>query len=335
METQNLILAVHDATHVGAARRAASTAAERLGISEAEAGKVALVATELATNLVRHAGGGELLLRPLIVAGQSGLEILALDRGPGISNVEQALRDGYSTSGTNGAGLGAVRRLTHRCEVFSAPGAGTVVLARFVFGAPAGPRRGAVAGVSVAKPGETACGDAWCWTSDPDGWTMMVADGLGHGADASVAAAEAVRVFAEHRGAAPTEIVAAAHAALRHTRGAALGIARVDLARGQLGFTGVGNIGATIVAGGAGRSLVSLAGIVGHESRKIQEFLYPWPEKAVVVLYSDGLQTRWTLDRYPGVTSSDPALVAALLYRDFTRGRDDVTVVAGRQEALA
>jgi anti-sigma regulatory factor (Ser/Thr protein kinase) len=335
MESQSIHVTVQDASQIGAARREAVTAAGRLGVSEVDAGKVALVVTELVTNLVRHGGGGELLVRPLTEAGEAGLEIVALDRGPGIPNVEQALRDGYSTAGTNGAGLGAVRRLSHRCEVFSAPGVGTAVLARLLFSPPARPSRVALAGVCVAKPGETACGDAWCWVEHPDGWTVMVVDGLGHGADASVAAAEAVRVFLQHRAAPPTDIVAAAHAAMRHTRGAAIGIARVDLARRELGFTGVGNIGGTILAGGGARSLVSLPGIVGHESRKIQEFVYPWPKKAVVVLYSDGLQTRWTLDRYPALPARDPALLAALLYRDFTRGRDDVTVVAGREEVAA
>jgi anti-sigma regulatory factor (Ser/Thr protein kinase) len=335
MEAQSIPLAVQDATQIGAARRAAVTAAERLGISEVDAGKVALVVTELATNMVRHAGGGELLVRPLTEAGEAGLEIMALDRGPGIPNLEQALRDGFSTAGTKGAGLGAVRRLAHRCEVFSPPGVGTAVLARLLFSAPPRPSRAAVAGVCVAKPGETACGDAWCWAEHPDGWTVMVADGLGHGVDASVAAAEAVRVFLQHRGEPPADVMAAAHAAMRHTRGAAIGIARVDLARRELGFTGVGNIGGTLLAGGAARSLLSIPGIVGHESRKIQEFVYPWPEKAVVVLYSDGLQTRWTVDRYPALPARDPALLAAMLYRDFTRGRDDVTDVAGREETAA
>ena len=335
MESQSIHVAVQDATQIGAARREAVTAAGRLGVSEVDAGKVALVVTELATNLVRHGGGGELLIRPLTEAGGAGLEMVALDRGPGIPNVEEALRDGYSTAGTNGAGLGAVRRLAHHCEVFSAPGVGTVALARLLFSPPPRPSRVALAGVCVAKPGETACGDAWCWVEDADGWTVMVADGLGHGADASIAASEAVRVFLQHRAAPTPDIVAAAHAAMRHTRGAAMGIARVDLARRELGFAGVGNIGGTILAGGGARSLVSLPGIVGHESRKIQEFVYPWPEKAVVVLHSDGLQTRWTLDRYPALPARDPALLAALLYRDFTRGRDDVTVVAGREQVSA
>ncbi len=334
MEPTTLTLPVQDATQIGAARRLAVTAAGALGISEVEAGEVALVATELATNLVRHGGGGELLVRPLTRGGDAGLEIVALDRGPGMADVGEALRDGYSTAGTKGAGLGAVRRLSDRFEVFSTPGVGTAVVARLAFADGAGPGR-LVNGVSVAKPGETACGDAWCWTATTDGWTVVVADGLGHGPDAAVAASEAVRVFLRYQGAGLPDIVSAMHAAMRHTRGAAVGLARLSLGRRELAFAGVGNISGTILATGRSRSLVSLPGIVGHECRKIQEFLYPWTEQAIVVLYSDGLQSRWTLDRYPVLASRDPALVAALLYRDFARGRDDVTVVVGRGEVVS
>jgi anti-sigma regulatory factor (Ser/Thr protein kinase) len=320
---------------VGAARRAAVTLAGRVGASETEVGKVALVATELATNLVRHAGGGEMLVRPLARPGEAGIEIVVLDRGPGMASVDQALRDGYSTAGTNGTGLGAVRRIATRWDVYSAPGAGTAVVARLYFGGTPRPPGAAVSGVSVPKAGETACGDAWDWAADGDRWTILVADGLGHGTDAAIAATEAIRIFRQHPAAPPTDILAAAHRALRHTRGAAIGIATVNPSRREVTFTGVGNIGAVTLSGHASRSLVSVPGIVGHECRKIQEFVYPWTERTVIVLFSDGLQTRWTLERYPALGARDPALLASMLYRDYSRGRDDVTVVAGREETRA
>ncbi|HUR93792.1 MAG TPA: SpoIIE family protein phosphatase, partial [Gemmatimonadales bacterium] len=289
----------------------------------------------LATNLVRHAGGGEMLARPLARKGEAGVEVVTLDRGPGIARVDQALRDGFSTAGTNGVGLGAVSRLASRCDLYSMPGTGTAVVARMHFAGPPDTGRAVVGGVSVAKPGERACGDAWDWATDGERWTIFVADGLGHGTDASIAAAEAVRVYREQDGAPARDVIGLAHGALRHTRGAAVAMAEVRPGRQELTFAGVGNIGATIVSGGASRSLVSIPGIVGHECRKIQEFSYPWASQAVVVLFSDGLQTRWTLDRYPALTSRDPTLVAALLYRDYSRGRDDVTVVAGREDSPA
>jgi anti-sigma regulatory factor (Ser/Thr protein kinase) len=326
----SLVVQVQDASQVGTARRAAVAEAERLGAGERESGKVALIVTELATNLARHAGGGELLLRSLPAPG-AALEIVALDRGPGIANVEQALRDGYSTGGSNGVGLGAVQRIADRCEIFSVPHAGTAVLVRVRLAGTPPTADVAVAGVSVAKPGEIVCGDAWSWAADREGWSVMVADGLGHGPDAASAAAEAVRMFQQHAWEPAADILAAAHDAMRHTRGAAIGIAEVRPSRGELTFTGVGNIGGTVLSADAARSLVSHAGIVGHECRKIQTFSYRWTKGSVMVLYSDGLQTRWTLDRYPTLRGRDPALIAAVLYRDFARGRDDVTVVVGRE----
>jgi anti-sigma regulatory factor (Ser/Thr protein kinase) len=328
MTGPSLVLPVHDSSQVGSARRAAVAEAERLGAAETESGKVALVVTELATNLARHGGGGELLLRSL--AEPAALEILAIDRGPGMASVEQALRDGYSTGGTNGVGLGAVQRVADRCEIFSARGAGTVVLARLRL-TTARSGEAMVAGVSVPKPGESACGDAWSWHAGDHGWSVLVADGLGHGPDAATAAAEAVRIFQERVTDSAADIMAAAHAAMRHTRGAAVAIAEVRPAEGELTFTGVGNIGGTLLTAGGSRSLVSLPGIVGHECRKVQTFTCPWPRGSSLVLYSDGLQTRWTLDRYPGLRVRDPAVLAAVLYRDFARGRDDVTVVASRE----
>ena len=330
MKTETLALTVHDTSHVGSARRAVVALADRLGCSETVGGKVALVVTELATNLVRHGGGGELLVHPLADA-EGGLEIVAVDRGRGMASVDQALRDGYSTGGTNGTGLGAVRRIADDCDIFSAPGTGTAVLARIGLGRQSRDRAPRVSGISVAKAGEEVCGDAWAWSAKVEHWSVVVADGLGHGPAAALAASEVIRVYREHPAADPAEIVSLAHAALRPTRGAAVGLAEVWPGRREMTYTGVGNIGGAIIRSGATRSLVSHAGIVGHECRKTQSFTYPWSEESVLVLFSDGLQTRWALDRYPALASRDPALLAAVLYRDFSRGRDDVTVVAARE----
>jgi anti-sigma regulatory factor (Ser/Thr protein kinase) len=321
-----LVLPVQEASHVGSARRAAVAQAEQLGADEERVGTVALVVTELATNLVRHGGGGEILLR--VLHEPAAVELLALDRGRGMASIEQAVTDGYSSGGTRGTGLGAIRRMADQCDIVSAPGAGTAVLVRCRLGAD-GPLPGLpVAGLSVPKSGETVCGDDWSWRPAVGGWSVLVADGLGHGPDAAVAAAEAVRIFQQHGHRPAADIVAEAHTALRHTRGAAVGIA--ELRGGELTFTGVGNIGGVVVSASGTRSLVSHAGIVGHECRKIQTFPYPWAAGSRLVLFSDGLQTRWTLERYPALRLADPALLAGVLYRDFARGRDDVTVVAAR-----
>jgi anti-sigma regulatory factor (Ser/Thr protein kinase) len=332
-DTPAQALPVPDGSAVGSARRAAVAMAEAIGSPEAVTARVALVATELATNLVRHAGGGTLIVQRAVA--DPGLEILALDRGPGISHLDEALRDGYSTAGTSGHGLGAVSRMADHCEVFSAPGLGTIVLARFVTAPETASRPGTVAvgGVSLPHPGESVCGDAWAARPVGDRVVVLVVDGLGHGSAAALAAAEAVRLFAERAHLPAEQLMGETHDALRPTRGAAVGIATIRAASGRLGFVGVGNIGGMVQNGGETKSLVSHAGIVGHQCHKIQEFAYPWSPGSTLVLHSDGLQTRWQLSKYAGLTERHPTIVAAALYRDYVRGRDDVTVVAAREAA--
>ncbi|HET7599936.1 MAG TPA: SpoIIE family protein phosphatase, partial [Gemmatimonadales bacterium] len=187
--------------------------------------------------------------------------------------------------------------------------------------------------VNVAHPLETVSGDGWAFVEGDWGAALMVADGLGHGPLAAAAAREANRVFLDEPSAAPTEIMGDLHRALHPTRGATVAIARLDRARREIRFCGVGNIAGAVVSGPESRSMVSMNGTVGHEMYGMQEFVYPWPRRGFVILHSDGLQSRWRLDRYPAVEAHHPAIVAALLYRDFVRGRDDATVAAVREPA--
>jgi anti-sigma regulatory factor (Ser/Thr protein kinase) len=323
-------LPVHDNSQVAEARRGATALAKRIGFTEEETGRVAIVATELATNLVKHGGGGELLVGLFEDGSGEGVECLALDKGPGMADVDACRRDGYSTTGTAGTGLGAVSRQSHFVDIFSRPGLGTATLARLQRGrrgaapAAAGPVFGAV---SLPKTGEEACGDGWSARPHPDGMTLMVVDGLGHGPLAAEAAHVAGATFAQHHERAPTEILDRIHAALRATRGAAISIARLDLVRSCVRFAGIGNVAGTLIAGPAVRKMVSHNGTAGHTVKRIQEFTYDFAGSPLVLLCSDGLGTNWALDRYPGLGTRHPTLVAGMLYRDFTRGRDDVTVL--------
>jgi hypothetical protein len=159
---------------------------------------------------------------------------------------------------------------------------------------------------------------------------VMVVDGLGHGPGAADAARAAVRAFEAGPSREPATHLAAMHEALRSTRGAAAAVARIDRGRRSVAFAAVGNVAGAIVAGGATRRLVSMSGTLGHQVHRINEFTCPWHDDAVLLMHSDGLATRWGLDRYPGLAERHPALVAGVLFRDFQRGRDDATVVAAR-----
>lgn len=325
-----IVLPMDEVSQPGEARRTAVGMAERLGFDESGRGKVALVVTEIATNLIKHARGGELILQAFGPAtAPDGLEALAIDRGPGMADVARCLADGFSTAGSPGTGLGAIARLAGLFEVFSQPESGTVLLGRLWPNSPPRPGGLEVAAICLPYPGESDSGDAWALVEAPGRHVLMVADGLGHGPQAAEAARAALETFLVLAPSGPAEVIRAAHAALRSTRGAAMAIAALDPGLRTLRFAGVGNISGAILVPGEGRvtSLVSHNGTVGHEMRTVQEFVYPWPERAVLVLHSDGLSTQWRPDRYPGLLTQHPGIVAGVLYRDFKRGRDDVTVL--------
>jgi len=319
----------------GEPQRAVLARAAQLGFDETRAGGAALVVSELATNIAQHSTGGEILLQATH-ASDAGLEIFAIDRGPGIADVGRALRDGYSTGGSLGHGLGSVIRQSDEFDLYSRRPGGTVAMAR-IARTQAERRRGpafVLAGVSVPRSGEEVCGDDWAFNWRNAQGEVMMADGLGHGVGAAEAAAEAVRAFrTSHYSAAP-DLIDELHLALRPTRGAAVAVAALDLEKETLRFAGLGNIGASIVTpDGKRTSLVSQNGTAGHAARRITEFAYPFRPNSTLVLFSDGLASHWDPAAYAGLWSYDPAVIAAVLYRDFSRNRDDVTVVVGMMRA--
>lgn len=336
MPQETRVIAITDSSHIAEARRSSLELAEKLGFSEIERGKIALIATEMASNVVKHARrGGELLIQPIQAGSSNGLELLCLDRGPGIADLPGALDDGYSTAGTPGTGLGAIRRQSATFDVHSAPGMGTSVLAQLWAGPaprpdPATPL--AYGAVQAPYPGQEVCGDSWSVRQRPGQMQILVADGLGHGLEAAKAARKALLIFRDESWRTPEYLVAALHAGMRATRGAAIAVAQVDLAGREVRFAGIGNIAGSIVSPARNRHLVSHNGTAGHSANKIQEFVYPWPSQALLVMHSDGLNNRWRVDAYPGLLGCHPSLIAGVLYRDFKRGRDDVAVVVARQQ---
>jgi anti-sigma regulatory factor (Ser/Thr protein kinase) len=331
---------VHDSSQVSAPRREVAALATRLGFSDTRAGQASLVVSELGSNLVKHAREGQILLREL---QNNGLEVLAIDRGPGFHNIGEALRDGHSTSGSLGAGLGAIARQSDQFDIFSQQPGGTVIVCRLWPRAPSTARAfgdGATAdesvvgdgfgigAVSVAFPGESVCGDAWAVQLGPQQVSVLVADGLGHGLLAAEAATAAKTVFERAPARPPASLVEAMHDALRATRGAAVAVVNIDIGERLARYAGLGNISGVIVTPDYKRAaLVSHNGTAGHIARRVQEFAYPVLRGAVVVLHSDGLSAQWNPADYPGLWVRDPALIAAVLYRDFSRRRDDGTVV--------
>ncbi|GGM07208.1 hypothetical protein GCM10010129_58880 [Streptomyces fumigatiscleroticus] len=331
---------VDDPARVRDARAAAERAAALAGLAGQRAEAAALVATELATNLLRHADGGRVLIElvapPVLPDGPAPLrmvQIAAIDHGPGIADVSGALRDGFSTTGSLGAGLGTCRRLADDFDLHSAVGRGTVALARIGDGAAgtgraAGVRAGAV---NVPFAGAEYSGDAWAWVRAGDRLTLMLADGLGHGPAAARASTAAVQALHRSADRTPGEMLRRLDEALTGTRGAAVALAQVDVRAARLRFAGVGDVGARLCEDGAWRPLLSRPGIVGvHRHASCQEEEAEWTAGSTLILHSDGLPSRWTPPSDARPSGRDPGVTAAVTLRDAgTPGRpvrDDTTV---------
>ncbi len=328
------VFPLDEASRVGEARRHAAELARALDWDEDDAGRLALVVTELGTNLLRHASHGRLLIaaRP----ASADVEVIAIDDGPGIGDLSRAMQDGVSSGGTPGTGLGAVKRLANDFDMVSSVPQGTLCVARVRHGraAPAAQAqaRVQVGAVCVAAPKEQQCGDGWA-TGVADGRALvLLADGLGHGPEAAHASGAAVQVLAEHPAGDPRELLQRCHVALQTTRGAAVCIAAWDLDAATVQYAGAGNISGRIVSGVFDKSIATQHGTVGAQIRRPELASAAVPEHALLLLHSDGLETRWKPELIRPLLQRDPTLVAAALWRAHTRHRDDVAVIVLRRK---
>ena len=314
---------VEDPSAAAACRGAAVSLATRLEFPKARTDELALAVTEAASNLHKHASQGSMLLRIARGEGRPGIEMVTIDGGPGFRDPAAALRDGHSTSGTLGIGLGAISRLADFYDLYSVPGHGTALVTRFW----AAPRADAVRYTGLTRPitGETECGDIFGVVETDGLLTGVLCDGLGHGPLAAIAAMEAVTAVLDDPSAEPAALLERAHRRMAHTRGGALAVAQVTGT--VVRFAGLGNIAAVILADGARRSMLSVPGIAGHHARTIRQFDYPVAPGAVVILHSDGISGRWTPTDLPGLAARDPLVVAAALFANAGSRRDDAGVL--------
>ena len=329
---------VRDPADCGEARRQALAAADRAGLDEARKARLAIVVAEMATNLVKHAGaGGEMLINTIEASnGLGGVEVIAIDRGPGIANPQSVMEDRVSSAGSLGIGLGAIRRQADDFGFHSVRGRGTAILAR-VYATDARPNGQAfdVGMVHTARDGEDVSGDGWSIRPVGDVIQVLVVDGLGHGLLAADAAGTAVTAFRQNTRQSPADTLRAMHESMRATRGATAAVAAIDTGAGLLTYGGVGNIAGAICDHDRARWLVSLNGTLGREPVSYKQFQSPWADGATLVMHSDGLSSKWRIEDLPGLLAKDPSLIAAVLFRDYARDLDDAIVLVARQRSTA
>ncbi|HYJ47136.1 MAG TPA: ATP-binding protein, partial [Pyrinomonadaceae bacterium] len=334
---------IRDDAHVGTARRAVHRFADELGFGENELAELDIVVQEIGTNAARYSSHGGWLHYTAPLGDASGLELFYWDTGPGIYDLDRAIRDGVSTSGSLGAGLGAIRRLMDEFDVYSTvpvssrlssqrrTSHGTALLARkWVAAATEDEERPDTQarrfGVwSRPHPGEDSNGDAYFIRTRNQLTLIAVVDGLGHGEGAKEASDAALDTFDDWKGEQPDHLLQAAHDALRSTRGAVAGAAVIDEARGRFSYAGVGNIMVRVYGAPEHVSPISTNGTLGARLGQLRLWTYPWAEGATLVMASDGVSASWDMESYPGLLRRSPQLLAGVLMRDYGRDTDDAT----------
>jgi anti-sigma regulatory factor (Ser/Thr protein kinase)/serine/threonine protein phosphatase PrpC len=343
---------IRDEAQVGMARRAVHSYASGLEFNETELAEIDIVVQEIGTNAARYATGGGWLhfTSTPPVLEEMGLELFYWDMGPGIYNMDRAIRDGVSTSGSLGAGLGAIRRLMDEFDVYSTmrltgrltavqqrrTSHGTVLLARKWTSKGKQSDDDEVAqarriGVwSRPHPSEELNGDAYFMLRRGGRTLFAVVDGLGHGKGAKDAADAAVEALSEWGGEALEDVMTAAHNALRATRGAVMGVAIIDYENERFDYASVGNISARVFGTPERVSLIPTNGMMGGRLGKVRVWTHRWAQGATLVMTSDGLSEKWDINSYPGLLERSPQLLAGILMRDYARMADDATVLVVR-----
>ena len=328
---------------MGGVRRAVHDYAERLGFNDTELAEIDIVVQEIGTNAATYAITDCWLHYSAPVGRAIGLELFYWDTGPGIYNIDRAVRDGVSTSGSLGAGLGAIKRLMHQFDLYSTVRTteklslaalrrtthGTALLARkWIAGAkPEALSMNHLGVWSRPHPGEQINGDAYFIQTAGAQTLFAVVDGLGHGRGAKEAADTALDCLSDWTGEPLEEIFEAVHAALRATRGAVMGVCVIDRASEEMRYAGVGNIAARVFNAPERVTPIAANGTLGARMGRVRVWTQKWSEDATLVMASDGLSEAWDIKSYPGLLECHPQIVAGVLMRDYGRASDDATVL--------
>lgn len=293
--------------------------------------EVDLIVAELTSNLLKHStSGGEILAGCRRDERCEFLEIISLDNGPGFTDIEKVMRDGYSTTGTLGAGLGSIKRLSDFFEVCTYRNWGTLLLSRIYKNPPPQqvPNKIICEALVVAKSGETCSGNGYCFLKTGNGFKVLHADGLGHGPEAKHAVDEAINAFRACTETTPAATITYLHERLLKTRGMVANIIFYNKQEHSWKVAGIGNI-STCWAGTKGeRNYTANNGIIGHLlPSTINELVLNSEDYQQFISCSDGIKSRWNLEKSKAAHPRSPVLQAAALYKDFSRRTDDVSVV--------
>lgn len=302
--------------------------------SKNKAAEIDIIVSELTSNLIKHAGRGELLFRIGNVGANATFEIISIDSGPGMSDSNKMIRDGMTTTKTLGQGLGAIQRMSDTFQLFSINKWGTIAYSKVQSKkekAEGKIDRLKIRAILVPKPNEIFCGDGYATKYTEDEIHIFFGDGLGHGEYAFEAVKHAGSFFLKCEENDPVEIIRAMHKSVRKTRGLVATVATFNFKTNLWKVCGVGNITTRIYLGMLFNNYSAYNGIVGlNIPRNMKAFTTEGEKNQYIIMCSDGLKTRWDLYNYPSILKYDSTILAAALYKDFARRTDDASILIGK-----
>lgn len=329
---RHLCFTVADRSYFALLKKEIHAVAVKAGFSEMRTGEIDIIVAEMVSNLVKHGNGGRLLVKLVKEQNIEGIELISIDDGEGIADVNRMMTDGASTTNTLGHGLGAIKRLSNVFQVYSQKGWGTILLSRvFKEELPYQKKTNEIRSIVIAKPGEEKCGDAFYCRIGSHAIRLFLGDGLGHGAEAAVAVNTAIQSFKFLKEESAADTIRELHKTVRKTRGL-VGTAALYLKeQKRWRICGVGNICTRLLSGIEVKNSMAYNGIIGHNIPNTMKDQELEAENAqVLLLCSDGIKTKWDMTKFPGVLKYDLSILAAVIFKDYARHTDDMSVVAVR-----
>lgn len=326
---------IEERSYVAYIKREIHNQVAKTRFNETKAGEIDIIVSEMTSNLIKHVGKGELLFRIQDEVGSDlRFEILSIDSGSGMTDPARMIKDGVSTTNTLGQGLGAITRLSNFSQIYSLPGWGTVLYSLVTSGDNKWTRRNLsldVRALCVSKPRESVCGDGYQVRKTDTEVMILFADGLGHGAHAKQAVDAAGEVFMRSTEKDPVAVIRSIHEAIRRTRGLVATVAVYDLAANEWKICGVGNIFTRFYTGIQFKNYMPYNGTVGlNVPNSMNPTTFPGEKNQHLIMCSDGIKTRWDLNKYPAIFKYDNTVLAAVLYKDFFRGNDDASILIAK-----
>jgi len=321
-------IAVRHEADIIRARATARSMALGIGFDETRAAEVETAVSELATNLVKHRTvQAEIVLRTVENGEVSCIEVTARDKGPGIKDMERAMRGGESTAGSLGIGLSGVKRLMDDFSIESSVDRGTTIVARKCL------RREILKGMdfsvfSKPRQDEDVSGDAYFIKRFSSSVIFSIVDALGHGKEANKTALNVLEILEANYREPLHRIIELTHKNLISSRGAAMALCKIDFKAKRLEHVSIGNVETRVYGTAEPVRPICYNGTLGMAMENYRVIDYPYVEGSTIVMFSDGISGRFDLD--PSMLRKTPQEISYYIFDVYKRNIDDATVLVGK-----